>query len=203
MVIDILQTALGAFEGTEFSGLPQCPLCGGPVSGYDTRPKQFAVIREQEEERVIMVKVKRFTCRKCLHLCYADEPFYPGTRVGSPVIDLYITLCRSMPSGRAARMIEAMGICVHRTTWRNYHPENFPDIPAADFFGMNLPFSLLSVSALAASSGEGSSTQGAELLAACGFPSAHRAAPHLAITGKKKECRQEEKNKEEREADHP
>lgn len=183
MVIDILQTALGAFEGVEFSSITGCPLCGGPVTGYDTRQKQFATIREGQEERVIRVKVKRFSCKNCSGLCYADEPFYPGTRIGSLVIDLYLSLCTTMPASRAARMTRALGICVNRTTWRNYHPENFPFIPSGDFFGMMLPLSILSVSSLAAIADERAGIKGAELLAACGFPSTHRATLHSSLTG--------------------
>ncbi len=183
MIIDILQAALGAFDGVEFSGITCCPLCGGTVSGYDSRQKQFAVIREGEEERVIRVKVKRFTCKNCACLCYADEPFYPGTRIGSPVIDLYLSLCTTMPANRAARMTRALGICVNRTTWRNYHPENFPAIPSGDFFGMMLPLSILSVPSLAARVDEAAEIKGAELLAACGFPSTYQRPLHAQATG--------------------
>ena len=108
-----------------------------------------------------------------------------------------------MPPSRAARIIQTMGICMHRTTRRNYRPENFPDISAADFFGMRLPFSILSLSSLAASAGEGGSIKGADLLAACGFPSAHRAALHSLSTGKIGEQRQKQEEKKERETDRP
>jgi predicted nucleic-acid-binding Zn-ribbon protein len=187
MATDLVQAALRVFDGMEFSDRSACPSCGGAVQGYDTRKKRFAVILEESKERILSVSVKRFICKSCKKLCYADEPFYPDTRIGSPVIDLYLSFCTTMPKSRAARMIGTMGISVDRTTWRNYHPENFPDISAADFFGMNLPFSILTISSLAASTSQGSGIKGAELLAACGFPSAYRAALHHPVTGEKGE----------------
>jgi hypothetical protein len=178
MAVDLIQTALSAFDGIEFNELVACPTCGGPVQGYDTRQKKFAMLREEERERTIMVRVKRFTCRVCGRLCYAGEPFYPGTRIGSPVIDLFCTLSATMRPARAARVIDAIGIVVDRTSWRNYAGRDFGEIAAVDAFGMHLPFSLLSLATLAARGGEGSCIPRAEALAACGFPSAHRAAPH-------------------------
>jgi hypothetical protein len=203
MVTDIVQTSLGAFDGAEFSRISQCPKCSGPVMGYDTRQKRFAVIREQENERTITVKVKRFICKKCGCLCNADEPFYPDTRIGSPVIDLFFALCTTLPKSRAARVMETMGVMVDRTTWRKYHREKFPDVPTADVFGMWLPYSFLSLSSLAALTPEGCRIEGAEALAACGFPSAHRAAPHLAATGEKRKKRDEEEEEEERQPHQP
>jgi hypothetical protein len=177
MVTDIVQTAVTAFDGVEFTNLSSCDKCGGPVQGYDTKTKKFAVIRDGDGERVITVRVRRFTCRNCKNLCYADEPFYPGTRFGSIIIDLFLTLATTMPRSKAARVIEAMGVIVDRTTWQHYTKEMIPDIQTADVFGMRLPFSLLSVSGLAAAAGEGGRIAGAEALAACGFPSTYRAAP--------------------------
>jgi hypothetical protein len=181
MAVDLIQTALSAFDGVEFTGLSACPACGGPVQGYDTKQKKFAMLREEEHKRTIPVRVRRFTCRACGRLCYAGEPFYPGTRIGSPVVDLFCTLSATMSPARAARIIDAIGIIVDRTTWRNYAGRDFGEIPAVDVFGMHLPFSLLSLSALAARAGEGGCIKGAEALAACGFPSAHRAAPHRPL----------------------
>jgi hypothetical protein len=78
-------------------------------------------------------------------------------------------------------VIDAIGIVVDRTSWRNYAGRDFGEIMAVDAFGMHLPFSLLSLSTLAARGGEGGRITGTEALAACGFPSAHRAAPHRPL----------------------
>ena len=183
MVTDIVQTALLACEGIEFSDLASCPLCGGVVRGYDTRKKQFAVILENDLERIIHIRVRRFTCKSCGMLCNANEPFYPDTRIGSPVIDLCVTFAGTLPFCRTATNLSYLGIAIDRGSVRNYAKRVFGTIPTADMFGMRLPFSILSLSSLAASAGEGGCIEGTEVLAACGFPSAHRAALHRLPAG--------------------
>jgi hypothetical protein len=171
MATDIVQTAVCAFDGAVFSRLAVCPVCGGQVQGYDMRQKRYAVIREGDNRRTVTVKVKRFICRKCRALINADEPFYPGTRTGSLVVDLYFTLSSTMPGSRAARVIDAMDIVVDRTTWRNYCRKDYPLIPSADVFGLCLPVSLINLSALAAKIPDGYRCGGDELLTACRYPS--------------------------------
>ena len=203
MVSDLVVTALSACEGIEFSERAACPDCGGPVQGYDTRIKKFAAILENDRERIIHVRVRRFTCKSCGLLCYADEPFYPDTRIGAPVIDLCVTFSSTLPFSRTATYLSRIGIAIDRGSVRNYANRDFGEIPTADMFGMRLPLSILSISSLAASVGEGSGIIGAEVLAACGFPSAHRAAPHPLSTGKKGEQRQEQKEEKERKTERP
>jgi hypothetical protein len=201
MATDIVQTAISAFDGVEFTHLSSCDKCGGPVQGYDTKTKKFAVLQDGDKKRVITVQVRRFTCRNCKSLCYADEPFYPGTRIGSIIIDLFITLETTMPRSRAARVIEAMGIVVDRTTWQHYTGEMIPDIQTADVFGMRLPFSVLSISGLAAASREGGRIIGTEALAACGFPSAYRAPADRTVAVQKRDERDKEEEKEKGESE--
>jgi hypothetical protein len=203
MVTDLVQTALSSCDGIEFSDLAACPSCGGAVQGYDTRKKQFAVILENEQERVIQVRVKRFYCPSCRSYSYADEPFYPDTRMGSPLIDLCKTFAKTMPFSRTATHLFHLGIAIDRGSVRNYARKDLGEIPTADIFNMQLPFSIINLSSLATSAGEGGRIKGAEVLAACGFPSAHRAALHHPLTGKEREQRQEEKEKEERQAKSP
>jgi hypothetical protein len=171
MVTDIIQTALASLDGMEFAELTSCPLCRGPVQGHDRKKKKFAVLREQTGERVITVLVKRFYCRECGNLCYADEPFYPDTRIGSPVIDLFSSFSATMPPGRAARVIDTMGIVVNRTTWRHYIGLPFPEIPVMEVFGMRLPLSVVRLSDIAVQSGESDHADPADVIAACGYPS--------------------------------
>jgi hypothetical protein len=171
MVTDIIQTALSSLDGMEFDEIISCPLCGGTLQGYDRKKKKFAVLREQTGERVITVRVKRFYCQKCRNLCYADDPFYPDTRIGSPVIDLFSSLSATMPASRAARVIEAVGIVVDRTTWRNYTGRSFGNIPVVDVFGMRLPLSVMQLSDIGLRSGEDGNADPADVIAACGYPS--------------------------------
>lgn len=174
MVTDIIQTALSALDGMEFDHITSCPHCGGTVQGFDRKKKKFAVMREQTAERIIIVRVKRFYCRNCGNLCYADEPFYPNTRIGSPVIDIFHSLSATMPASRAARVIDTLGIVVDRTTWRHYTNRKSSEIPVMDVFGMRLPLSVMRLSDLAIQSGESSPTDPADVIEACGYPSRSR-----------------------------
>jgi hypothetical protein len=175
MAATIIQNAFSSLDGIAFTELVACPYCGGTVTGHDLREKQFAVIADEGTERTVRVKVKRFRCRACGKLCYADEPFYPDTRTGSPVIDLCVTLSATMPAGRAARVLGAMGVIVDRTSCLLYAKKHTGDVPTADVFGMRLPFSVLSLANIAAIVPEGDRISGADVLAACGYPSGHRA----------------------------
>jgi len=183
MVTDIVQSAISSFDGVEFSSLAACPYCGGPVQGYDTRQKKYAVIRDTGAERTIMVRIKRFTCRNCKKLSNADEPFYAGTRIGSLVVDLFFTFSATMPENRAARLIDAMGIRVDRTSWKNYTGRLKPEIQVTDIFGMQLPSSVLTLSGLAARVPDGGRLAGADALEACRYPSVCRAEPCLPHYG--------------------
>jgi hypothetical protein len=181
LVTDIIQTALSSLDGLEFTEIISCPSCGGTLQGYDSKKKKFAVLREATGQRVITVKIKRFRCRSCGSLCYADEPFYPGTRIGSPVIDIFSSLSATMPRGRAARIIDTMGIVVNRTTWSNYSGQLFTDIPVVDFFGMRLPLCIVKLSETAVSIGESDRPDPVDVIAACGYPSRSKVISKLPV----------------------
>ena len=200
---DIVQSGLVVFDGIVFDSRDACPWCYGKLSGYDTKKKQFAIIQETDELHPVHVFVKRFTCRECHMICFADEPFYPDTRIGSPLVDLCRTLGATMPFNRAAANLLHLGIVIDRGTVRNYMHRSFPDIPTTDLFGMHLPLTMLSLADLATRFGEGSRIPGTEALAACGFPSAYRAVPNRLLPLKQGQERKEEENKEKRQADHP
>ena len=197
MLSTIVQTGIVAVDNVTFGELAACPFCGGPVSGYDTKKKVFAIIREGEEERTIRVSVKRFFCRACDRIINADEPFYPGTRIGSPVIDLCLSLAMQMPVNRTAAWLDAMGVVIDRTSCRLYVREHARAIPTTDLFGIRLPISVVSLSTLATRTGQLSPVSGAEVLAACNYPSAGRSAPSLQPT-KKQELRDAENERKER-----
>ncbi|MFA5221748.1 MAG: hypothetical protein WC391_05650 [Methanoregula sp.] len=204
MLFTIVNVALSAADGVVFTDHSACPACGGTsLAGYDTKKKQFAVLREGTATRTLYVYVKRFYCRDCHTLCYADEPFYPKTRMGSPVVDLAITLFAEMPPNRVASYAAAMGIILDRTTCRLYAKKEFPHVPTTDLFGIRIPVSVFTLSTLATTAGEGSSIMGAEILAACGFPSAYRAPLHLPAGTKKGDEGDEQEYKEKRHVDKP
>ena len=174
MIRDIIQTAVIVFDKREFTSCSGCPHCGGDVQGYDSRSKKFATIRDDGKERIITVRVKRFTCKSCGRLCYADNPFYPHIHIGSPIIDLFSSLSATMPASRAARIIDLAGIIVDRTTWRNYKGRKFPDVSVVEILGMRLPVSIVTLSNISADSGEEGIPNSSEILAACGYPSTHQ-----------------------------
>lgn len=203
LLIDIVQSGLLACEGIVFDTRDACPECGGALSGYDTKKKQFAVLPEGNTRRPVHVFVKRFSCKKCHAICFADEPFYPGTRMGSPIVDLSVTLAETMPFGRTATYMASMGIIIDRGSVRNHAIRGFLTVPTTDIFGIRLPLSLISLSTLATAVSEGGRIPGAEALAACGFPSAYRTAPDLLRFPEQGNQRKEEKDKEERQANHP
>jgi len=203
MLFTIVQAALVAVDGVTFAERPGCPSCGGPVSGYDIKKRVFAIIRENDRERTLHVTVKRFLCTRCGSIVNADEPFYPGTRMGSPVVDLCLTLATMMPANRTAAWLDAMDVIMDRTSCRNY-VNRFPGpVPATALFGTSLPRSVIALSTLAAGAGsERGAVSGAEVLAACGFPSAHRAPLHRLLR-KEREDRDPEEEKEERQVQAP
>ena len=155
----------------EFSHAASCPSCGGKLQGYDRKKRKFAVLMEDSGNRVITVRVKRFYCRNCGALCYADEPFYPDSRIGSPVIDIFLSLSAAMPASRAARVIDAMGIKVNRTTWKNYTGRSPAGIPVVDVFGMRLPLCIVRLSDIAVRTDQ---PDPAEVISACGYPSRNK-----------------------------
>jgi len=200
---DIVQGGIVSCDEIVFDSRNTCPLCGGMVSGYDTKKKQFAVIQENNDLKPVHVFVKRFTCRECHTVCFADEPFYPDTRIGSPLVDLCRTLGATMPFNRVAANLLHLGIVIDRGTVRNYMKKPFPDIPTADLFGIHLPLSILSLSDLATRFSEGGRIPGTEVLAACGFPSAYRTAPDRLLPLEQGNDRKKEEDKEERQSEHP
>ena len=195
LLVDIVQSSIFVFDRVVFDCRDACPACGGPVSGYDTRKKQFAVMDKEGRLCPVNVFVKRFSCRQCGIICFADEPFYPDTRNGSPVVDLCRTLSMTMPFHRTTTYLAQLGIIIDRGTVRNYARGLFPEIPTTDLFGVCLPLSVVSLSAIT-TAGERSRVIGAEALAACGFPSAYRALPDRPGFSEQGDERKEEEQEE-------
>jgi hypothetical protein len=203
LLADVVQTALQACNGILFDTLSACPACGGKLSGYDRKKKQFVIMHDQGKRIPVHVLVKRFSCRECGTVCFAEEPFYPATRAGSPIVDLCVTLSATMPFSRAAVYLEHLGILIDRGTVRHYARSAYPGIPTTDLFGIRLPLSIVSLSELATRFGEGGRIPGTEVLVACGFPSAYRTAPDRLLPPEQGNERKKEENKEKRHAQNP
>ena len=184
LLADIVQAGISVCDGLTFADLSACPACGGSLSGYDIKKKQFAHLLADETRKTLNVRVKRFQCRTCRKICYADEPFYPDTRIGSVIVDLCIALSLTIPVNRVPAYLAAMGIQVTRSSCRLYVQNNSSYyvrtnvhyVETNNLFGLHLPHSILSLSSLAARSVEGTGVKGSDILAACSFPSAQRTA---------------------------
>ena len=148
------------------------------------------------------VLVKRFCCRQCGLISFADEPFYPG----NPPRKSPLSTCAGhsrRPSLSTARVHSwhRWESVIDRGTVRNYARGSCPEIPTSDLFGVRIPLSVISLSSLTA--GEGGRIKGAEALAACGFPSAYRAAPDLPLFPEQRDEGDNEESDEERQPEHP
>jgi len=189
MLADIVQAALASYDNVLFDSCDTCPACGGDLSGYDIKTRQFAVVRDGEQKKVIPVRVKRFRCRSCRKIHSADQPFYPDTRIGSLVVDLCVTLGGSMPFSRVSSCLYDMGVIVDRWSVRNYIRNNRRTVPGVDMFGFEVPLSIVSHSALAMGMQAGGGVSAADLLAACGDPSGKNDGSQLqeSITGSREE----------------
>jgi len=174
ILCDIVQTAFSACEGISFDRGSVCPHCGGPVTGYDKKKKQFAVLTDGKRNTTIFVIVKRFRCCACKKIISADAPFYPQTRIGSPIVDLCITLGQTMPFSRVSAHLDFLGLVVDRWTVRKYILANrHRMIATAELFGMKVPVSLVSLISLLANTNEKNPLDPQEVLAACGLNTPH------------------------------
>jgi hypothetical protein len=189
IVADIVQTAISSVDGITFTGHSVCPVCGGSLTGYDTKRKQFAHLVTQDGTRTVYVEIRRFQCNACQQFCLADNPFYPDTRIGSIIIDLCIALSMTMPINRVPAYLETLGILVDRSSCRLYVQHisgcyvrtNVRYIDINEKFGIHLPLSVLSLSALATDLDEGGHLSESDILAACGHPSAPRKAKNFPL----------------------
>ena len=65
-----------------------------------------------------------------------------------------------------------------------------------DLFGIRIPLSLISLSSVSSGAGKGSPVRGAEIIAACGFPSSHRTPSNRPLFQEREKQYTEEKEKE-------
>jgi len=170
ILCDIIQTTLSACDVLVFDRYRCCPDCGGTATGYDRREKQFAVLNDGQKNKTINVIVKRFRCTTCGKIFSAYAPFYPKTRIGSPVVDLCITLGQTMPFSRVSAHLAFLGIIVDRWTVRKYVLNNRNmTVPTTELYGIRVPLSLVSLTALIANANEKNPLDPQEVLAACGL----------------------------------
>ncbi|HJJ35770.1 MAG TPA: hypothetical protein O0X27_01195 [Methanocorpusculum sp.] len=171
MLTATINMGLSALDGLLFKDLAKCPHCGGRPMPYDTKQKQYVTLIVGGEERIISVSVRRFICHDCGQLIYAEEPFYPDTRMGSAIADLALCLSRTTSYTRAAAIMQAMGIYITRSTVRNYALSTLPMPEVSMMYGLPMPYSFMSLM------GRGISAvhiKPEEVLASSGYPSRYR-----------------------------
>ena len=170
ILCDIIQNTFSACNGLVCDRYHQCPACGGTATGYDRKEKRFAVLTDGQRTTTVIVFVKRFRCTECGNVFSADAPFHPGTRIGSPIVDLCITLGQIMPFSRVAAHLEFMGLLVDRWTVRNYVLNNGQKrLPTTNLYGLGVPLSLVNLMVLVANANEILPLSPQDVLAACGF----------------------------------
>lgn len=173
LLMTTVLVGISSLDGTLFATAKPCPLCGGKPQPYDTKKKLYVTLRTPIGEKRIIVSIRRFKCKTCGHLIYAQEPFYPDTRLGSAIVDMAISLSRLHSYSRTAEIMKALGIEIDRGSVRNYALSNLPIPPANFLYGMQLPNSFISLMTKEISGPKGSiSSQ--DILASSGYPSSYK-----------------------------
>ncbi|WP_165394769.1 hypothetical protein [Methanofollis fontis] len=201
MIADLVVMSISAIDGVEFGNCERCPQCGGEVRPHDIKRRRFAMIEGAGGKREITVWVRRFRCVDCGALASADSPFYPDTRVGSLIVDLCLVLAEGRSMNNAARLLQSMRIVLDRGSVRNYATRQAGAVPSTELYGLRIPNSLLSIVSLTIGMVEPGTVKGAEVLVACGFPSADRATLRPLRAAEEGDQRNEQEEKEERQAD--
>lgn len=173
LLITTVMVGISSLEGTLFATAKPCPLCGGKPQPYDTKKKLYVALKTPAGRKKITVNVRRFKCKKCGNLIYAQEPFYPDTRIGSAIVDMAISLSRLHSYSHTAEIMKALGIEIDRGSVRNYALSDLPIPPANFLYGMQLPNSFISLITKEVSGSKGSVPSG-EILASSGYPSAYK-----------------------------
>jgi len=167
----LIPAALSVCDGILFDSRTSCPHCGSNLARYDVKSKHFAEVIEGSSTKNVTVRITRFKCRGCHAVIYAHQPFYPNTRIGSPVVDLCVTLSTRMPYARVATYLQQIGLNVDRWSVRNYAMKSFRDIPTTEQYGIVLPASIIALASLTSQMGNGTSIWASDVLSACGYPS--------------------------------
>lgn len=173
MLVGMISIGLPLMDGMLFKNIHECPHCGGRPFPHDTKEKNYVTLITPEGTKKITVKVRRYRCKECGALLYADEPFYPDTRVGSAIIDLAVSLSKIYSFSHTAEIMKALGIDIDRGSVRNYAMSNLPMTPTSFLYGMQLSDSFISLVSKCASYGGNVSPD--EILASSGYPSSYRA----------------------------
>lgn len=168
LLLTTIPISISSINGMEFTTRGPCPHCGGRPIGYDTKKKIFAEMLTHRGKKVIHVYVKRFKCRECGRLLYADEPFYPGTRTASVVIDLALSLSQQYSYSHTAKIMHALGFSIDRGSVRSFANSTLPLQKMNIMYGMHMPNTFVTLISKLLVPG---TAKPEDVLDACGYPS--------------------------------
>ena len=146
MIVDIIISGILSLEGFLFEDAEGCPFCGGELRAHDVKKKKFATITEDGNRRNITVNVRRFRCKECGRLVYADSPFYKEIRMGAPLVDFCLLNLRLHPANHISKILRKMNIIVNPSTIRSLSGFSPGEIPSIEFHEVLFPPSLLNIS---------------------------------------------------------
>lgn len=169
VIADCVSLAISGVSDIQFLDATVCPACSGLLMSHDLKKRRFSTLQTEQGQVHINVYVKRYYCRNCGQLCYADAPFYPNSRFGAPVVDLCLTLCRDHSFSQTSSILLDLGIIVDRGTIRKMALGFSHQIPVVDLYGIMLPRSIFALSNLVMQSKQYEAISGADVLKACGF----------------------------------
>jgi hypothetical protein len=171
IIADVVYQAMTGIADVQFVDASLCPDCSGQLISHDLKRRRFVTVRGDGGPEQVFVFIKRFHCRECGKLCYADSPFYEKSRFGSPLVDLCLTLSRTCTYSQTSAILEQLGIIIDRGTVRKTVLSHPHDVDSMDLFGFFLPRSIITLSALVMGSDGTTPISGGDVLEACGYPS--------------------------------
>jgi len=168
---ELIITALYEVADMTFMEPVPCPVCNDAskksLLAHDTIKRRFATVIEDDERVRLSVFVKRYICKHCKQVLFARSPFYPNTRLGSPVIDLAMSLASKYSFYQTNQIMEMLHISMSRSAIGTLAQSRRWNISTVPLSNLVLPTSLLTLGTLA------NSTPGhltpEEVLVACGL----------------------------------
>jgi len=145
LLIQLIDSGISGIDGRVFENAPGCPECGGRLISHDFKKKKFASGIRREKITPVYVRVKRFRCRECRKLVYADSPFYPGIRAGAPVVDFCLVNCERYSYNHISRILRHLHIYVSPSSVANYASADIRTPHAVEMHRIFFPASLLNL----------------------------------------------------------
>ena len=145
MLIQLIDSGISGIDKKIFENADKCPDCKGKLITHDFRRKKFATRIYRDKKIPVYVRVKRFRCKECGRLVYADEPFYPEIRVGAPVVDFCLANRERYSYAHISRILKHLHIYVSPSSVGNYASADLNMPPAVEMHGIFFPASLLNL----------------------------------------------------------